>query len=447
MTVVHARKNGPEVSAGEYAARRARLAEAIGDDGVALIPAAPESVRNRDVFYPYRPDSDLRYLTGFTEPEALAVIAPGHKGGEFILFCRERDSERELWDGRRAGPDDATRQYAADAAHPIEELDEHLPGLLDGRRRLFYTLGRQSKMDEHVIDAIGLLRAGGRQGSKAPTEVIGLEDVLHEMRLRKSAAELELMRAAAATSARAHCRAMRAVEPGLYEYQLAAELHYEFERDGMEPAYPSIVGGGGNACILHYVENAAPLADGDLVLVDAGAEHAGYAADITRTFPVNGRFSEPQRELYAVVLLAQKAAITAVRAGYDYQAPHRAAVRVLTEGLVKLGLLKGRIDALVKKEAYRRFYMHGTGHWIGMDVHDVGEYKRGEQWRELEPDMTLTIEPGLYIPGGSKGVPKRYWNTGIRIEDDVRVTGGEPEVLTADVPKEIDEIEALCREA
>lgn len=438
--------NEPGVSAGEYAARRARLAEAIGEDGVALVPAAPECVRNRDVLYPYRPDSDLRYLTGFTEPDAVAVLAPGHGDGEFVLFCRERDSDRELWDGRRAGPDDATRHYAADAGYPIGELDERLPKLLDGRRRLFYTLGRRPAMDDRVTAALNGLREDARRGARAPAEIVALDDVLHEMRLRKSAAELELMRTAAATTGRAHRRAMRAAEPGMREYQLAAELHYEFARDGMEPAYPSIVGGGGNACILHYIDNAAPLADGDLVLIDAGAEYAGYAADVTRTFPVNGRFGKPQRELYGVVLAAQKAAITAVRTGYDYQAPHRAAVRVLTEGLVKLGLLKGRVDTLVKKEAYRRFYMHGTGHWIGMDVHDVGEYKRGDEWRELEPDMTLTVEPGLYIPGGSEGVPKRFWNTGIRIEDDVRVTDGDPEVLTADAPKEIDEIEALCRE-
>ncbi|MES1943849.1 peptidase M24 [Salinisphaera sp. PC39] len=434
------------VSAGEYATRRGRVAEAIGEDGIALIPASPERVRNRDVLYPYRPDSDLRYLTGFTEPDAVAVLAPGHEDGEFILFCRDRDPDREIWDGLRAGPDGAVREYAADAAHPIEELEEYLPRLLGGRERLYYTLGEHPAMDERVIAALRGLRAGGRRGARAPASIVSLDGILHEMRLRKSPGELDLMRAAAATSARAHCRAMRAATPGMPEYRLAAELHHEFERDGMEPAYPSIVGGGANACILHYIENAATLADGDLVLIDAGAEHAGYAADITRTFPVNGRFSGPQRDLYAVVLAAQKAAILAVRPGYDYEAPHRAAVRVLTQGLVDLGLLEGGVDELVEKERYRRFYMHGTGHWLGMDVHDVGDYRQGDEWRELEPDMTLTIEPGLYVPAGSEGVDERFWDIGIRIEDDVRVTERDPEILTADVPKDMAAIEALMAE-
>jgi Xaa-Pro aminopeptidase len=439
--------NKSRISAGEYAARRARVAEAVGEDGVALIPAAAERTRNRDVLYPYRPDSDLRYLTGFTEPEAVAVLAPGHGDGDFILFCRERDPERELWDGLRVGPEGAVNEYTADTAHPIGELDAYLPRLLGGRRRLFHTLGKEPAMDECVTAALNRLRAGGRHRPGAPTEIVALDEILNELRLRKSAAELDLMRAAAATTARAHRRAMRTVSPGLYEYQLAAELHHEFARDGMEPAYPSIVGGGANACVLHYVENAAPLVGGDLVLIDAGAEYGGYAADVTRTFPVNGRFGNPQRELYEIVLAAQKAAILSVRAGYDYDAPHRAAVQVLTRGLVDLGLLKGRVADLVRKESYRRFYMHSTGHWLGMDVHDVGDYKRGGKWRELEPNMTLTIEPGLYVPAGSKGVHKRFWNIGIRIEDDVRVTDGDAEVLTADAPKEVDEIEALCREA
>lgn len=433
-----------EVSAGEYAARRARVAETVGDDGVAVIPAAPERVRNRDVLYSYRPDSDLRYLTGFTEPEAVAVLAPGHDDGEFILFCRERDPEREVWDGLRVGPKGAVKEYAADTAHPIGELDSHLPRLLNGRRRLFYTLGEYPEMDRRVIRTLHRLRVASRHGPGAPGEIVSLDGTLHEMRLRKSEAELNLMRTAAATTTRAHRRAMCSAAPDMREYQLAAELHYEFARDGMEPAYPSIVGGGANACILHYVENTGRLADGDLVLIDAGAEYAGYAADVTRTFPVNGSFEGPRRDLYEVVLAAQKAAILSVRAGYDYEAPHRAAVRVLTQGLVDLGLLKGRVTDLVKKDAYRRFYMHGTGHWLGMDVHDVGDYKRDGEWRKLEPDMTLTIEPGLYIPAGSKGVDKRFWNIGIRIEDDVRVTRGDPEVLSADAPKEIDEIEELA---
>lgn len=435
--------NGEEISAGEYATRRARVAEAIGDDGIAIVPAAPERVRNRDVLYPYRPDSDFRYLTGFTEPQAVAVLAPGREDGEFLLFCRERDPEREVWDGLRAGPDGAVRDYGADSAHPIAEFGEWLPGLLAGRQRLFYNLGEHPGMDGTILSTLRSQRAGGRGDARPPSDIATLDGILHEMRLRKSPGELELMRTAAATSARAHRRAMTAVAPEMLEYQLAAELHYEFARDGMDPAYPSIVGGGANACILHYIENRAPLVDGDLVLIDAGAEYAGYAADITRTFPVNGRFSGPQKDLYAVVLAAQKAAILAVRAGYDYEAPHRASVRVLTQGLVDLKLLKGNVDDLIEQGAYRRFYMHGTGHWLGMDVHDVGVYKVDGRWRALEPDMTVTIEPGLYVPAGSEGVDRRFWNTGVRIEDDVRVTDGDAEVLTAGVPKEVGEIEAL----
>jgi len=430
-----------------YAERRRRVAKALGDDGIAIVPATPERVRNRDVLYPYRPDSDLRYLTGFTEPESIAVIAPGRDEGEFVLFCRRRDPEREIWDGLRAGPEGARERYGADEAFPIDEFAEKLPGLLTGRRRLAYALDRVPDVDRIVLSALGRLREGGRKGVKPPEAIVDPDAILHEMRLFKDAEELDMMRRAATTSARAHRRAMQAVRPGMTEYRLAAELHHEFECDGMEPAYPSIVGSGANACILHYIENADTIADGDLVLIDAGAEHAGYCADITRTFPANGRYSGPQRELYEIVLAAQRDAIEAVRAGADYQAPHRAAARRLSEGVGALGLVTGEVDGVVESEAYREFFMHGTGHWLGMDVHDVGDYKLEGEWRALQPGMTLTIEPGLYVPADKEGVDARFRGIGVRIEDDVHVTEADPEVLTADVPKAIDEIEALMAEA
>ena len=315
--------------------------------------------------------------------------------------------------------------------------------LLAGRIRLYYNFGQDARHDQQLFSTLNTLREQGRRGLKAPPECVTLDSLLHEMRLFKSEAEIGLMRHAAQTSARAHLEAMRVCKPGALEYQVAAQLHFEFARDGMEPAYPSIVGGGANACILHYIENTAELRDGDILLIDAGAEHAGYAADITRSFPINGKFSEPQREIYDLVLNAQLAAIDQVRAGNDYQAPHRAAVRILTEGLLNLGFIEGDLDEIIEREGYRDFYMHGTGHWLGMDVHDVGDYKHDGEWRKLEPGMVVTIEPGLYIRAGSKNVDERYWDIGIRIEDDVLVTAGEPDVLSKDVPKSADEIEAI----
>lgn len=430
-------------SADEFARRRARLAEAIGEDGAAVVIAPPERLRNRDVHYPYRADSDLRYLTGFTEAEAAAVLVPGREEGGFALFCRERDPDREMWEGLRAGPEGALRDYAADQAFPIGELRQRLPELLGGRRAVYHSLGAERGADELVIGAIRQLRAKTRSGVRPPSEVVLLESVLHEMRLKKSDWELAQMRHAAEVSAAAHGRAMRACKPGVHEYELAAELHHGFAQAGMHWAYPTIVGGGANACILHYIENTAPLAAGDLVLIDAGAEYQGYAADITRSFPVNGRFSGPQAEVYDIVLAAQAAAIDQLRPGNDYEAFHRAARGVLVQGMVDLGLLEGEVDSLIEDESYKAFFPHGTGHWLGMDVHDVGAYKIAGEWRALEPDMVLTVEPGLYIRAGSEGVDERLWNIGVRIEDDVRITAGDPEVLTAGAPKGKADIEAL----
>ncbi len=428
----------------EFARRRRQLMRMLGRDAIAILPTALEQVRNRDVHYPYRPDSDFYYLTGFPEPEAVAVLMPGRPQGEYLLFCRERDPAKEQWDGRRAGLEGAVADYGADDAFPYSDLDDIMPGLLEGRDRVFYAMGCDSGFDHRVSGWVHHVRERSRAGVKVPTEFIAVDHFLHDMRLYKSRSEVAVMRRAAKTSAAAHRRVMQACRPGVAEYQLAAEFAYHCAMKGASGlAYPSIVGGGDNGCILHYVENRDALRDGDLVLIDAGCELDCYASDITRTFPVNGYFSKPQRQLYQLVLDAQLAAIDKVRSGNHWDDPHRAAVRVLTRGLLKLGLLKGTLTNALKKESYRKFYMHRTGHWLGMDVHDVGDYKVDAHWRELEPGMVLTVEPGLYIPRGMKGVAKKWQGIGIRIEDDVLVTKGEPDVLSRDAPKTVEEIEAL----
>lgn len=426
----------------EFAKRRKRLMHAMGADSIAILPTAPERIRNRDTEYHYRADSDFYYLTGFPEPEAVAVLIPGRSHGEFLLFCREKDVEMETWHGRRAGLEGAQEYYGADDAFPITDIDEILPGLLENRERVYYTMGAHRDFDRQVMDWINSLRKKARAGVHTPGEFIALDHLLHDMRLYKSAAEVKVMRQAAKITAQAHLRAMRVCRPGGYEYQLEAEILHEFMMHGARfPSYNSIVGGGANGCILHYTENSDELKDGELVLIDAGCEYDYYAADITRSFPVNGRFSPEQRALYDIVLEANYAAIAQVRPGNHWNQPHEVAVKVLTQGLVKLGLLKGRVSQLIKDQAYRRFYMHRTGHWLGMDVHDVGDYKVGEEWRVLEPGMVLTIEPGLYI-GPGKGVAKKWHNIGIRIEDDVLVTKSGHEVLTKEAIKDADEIEA-----
>ncbi|AOU96903.1 Xaa-Pro aminopeptidase [Acidihalobacter yilgarnensis] len=426
----------------EFARRRRQLMRQIGERGIVIMPAAPVRLRNRDADYRYRQDSDFLYLTGFSEPEAVAVLIPGRPQGEFILFCRERDLAQETWHGRRAGQAGAVERYGADDSFPITDIDDILPGLLEDRDRVFYSMGRDAAFDRQLMEWINRLRAQSRSGRQSPHEFVSLEYLLHEMRLFKSAAELKLMRRAAEIAIEGHRRMMAVCSPGLYEYEIEAEFIYTARRHRAELAYQSIVGGGENGCILHYVDNDAPLRDGELLLIDAGAEYAGYASDITRTFPVNGRFTPAQRELYELVLDAQHAAIKKTRPGNHWNDPHTAAVRVLTRGLVELGLLKGQPAKLIREGAYQRFYMHRTGHWLGLDVHDVGEYKIDGEWRLLEPGMVLTVEPGLYI-NPARDVPKRFHNIGIRIEDDVRVTAKGCEVLTVDMPKAVDEIEAL----
>ena len=448
------------IPAAVFARRRRALLARMGPGSIALLPAASETPRNRDVHHPFRQDSDFYYLTGFPEPEAIAVLAPGGEH-EFLLFCRERDPHMEIWHGRRAGPQGAMERYGVDNAHPIAEIDKLLPPLLENRERVFYAIGYNPEFDRRMMGWLNQVRGKTRTGVRAPALFVALEHLLHAMRLRKEPEEIAVMRESARIAAEAHQRAMRACRPAMMEYELEAEILYTFVRHGAGWAYPSIVGGGDNSCILHYTENNAPLRDGDIVLIDAGAELDGYASDITRSFPVNGRFSGEQRAIYELVLAAQKAAIDQVRPGRHFNEPHDAAVRTLTEGLAALGLLQGDVEELIKAEQHKPFYMHRTGHWLGMDVHDVGDYKTGEDWRIFEPGMVTTIEPGLYIPAGGKildahwarlGVhletelDERWQRIGIRIEDDVLVTDDGHEILTAAAPKEVDEIEALMRE-
>ncbi len=429
----------------EFGRRRRALMRLIGREGIAILPSARPKIRNRDVEYRFRQDSDFYYLTGFEEPGAVAVLLPGRSAGEYVLFCRDRDPEREVWDGARAGIDGACATHGADDAFPIEDLDEILPGLMEGRSRVHYSMGVQSDFDQKLVQWMTHLRRGAV--GDLPQELVSLEHTLHDMRLYKSRSEVAAMRRAAKVAAAAHRRAMAVCRPGLFEYEIEAELTHEFRRAGGRWSYPPIVGSGPNACVLHYIDNARRLEDGDLLLIDAGCELDYYASDITRTFPVNGRFSPEQREVYDIVLRAQRAAIDAVQPGNHWNAPHEAAVKIITRGLVKLGLLKGGVPKLIREEAYRRFFMHRTGHWLGMDVHDVGDYRVGGEWRELEPGMVLTVEPGIYIPPGARGVPKRYAGIGIRIEDDVLVTAAGPEVLSDGAPKAPDEIEAWMARA
>jgi Xaa-Pro aminopeptidase len=428
----------------EFARRRRQLMRLMGRDSIAVLPAAPVRHRNGDVEYAYRQDSDFHYLTGFAEPEAVAVLIPGRSQAQYILFVRERDPARETWDGRRAGPAGAVRDHGANSAFPIGDIDEILPGLLENRDRVFYTMGVYPDFDQRVVGWVnGLRTQAARNGRRPPQEFVALDHLLHDMRLYKSGGELELMRKAAHISVQAHVRAMRFCRPGVTEYQVMAELLHEFHRHNADSAYQPIVGGGASSCILHYRDNDRPLANGDLLLIDCGCEFGCYASDITRTLPVNGRFSREQRAVYEVVLEANRAAIARVRPGNHWNDPHEAAVRVITHGLVKLGLLKGRPASLIRSGAYRRFFMHRTGHWLGLDVHDVGDYKIGDAWRVLEPGMVMTIEPGIYLPASARGVPRRLRNIGIRIEDDVLVTRRGAEVLTARAPKDPDQIEAL----
>jgi len=424
-----------------YQQRRLRLAQAM-QAGVAVIPTAPERQRNRDSHYSYRFDSYFYYLTGFAEPEAVLVVVAGN-APRSILFCREKNPEREIWDGFRYGPEDVREAFGLDEAYPIAQLDEMLPKLLADQPSLFFHLGADSAWDARAVGWLNSVREQVRSGITAPGAIQDVRALLDEMRLIKDAEEIAIMRRAAEISASAHICAMQQTRPGRREFEIEAELLHEFRRHGSQaPAYTSIVAGGANACVLHYVFNNAPLKDGELVLIDAACELDGYAADITRTFPVNGRFSAVQKDVYELVLAAQAAAVFQVKPGKHWNEPHEAALKVLAQGFIDFGLCHGSVDEVLEKESYKQFYMHRTGHWLGMDVHDVGEYKQGGAWRALKPGMALTVEPGCYIRPADN-VPEQFWNIGIRIEDDVVVTEDGCEVLTLAAPKTVAEIETL----
>jgi len=421
--------------------RRHRLSQLI-QSGVAIIPTAPEKIRNKDAHYPYRADSYFHYLTGFNEPEAIVVIS-GLEGGRSILFCREKNEEREIWDGFRYGPEAAKNEFGFDEAYSIESIDQILPELLGDIDQIFTPIGTGSDWDSLIFKWLNTTRQRTREGVNAPDRLVDVRSILDEMRLIKDSVEQDTMRAAASISSQAHILAMRMTQPGKFEYEIEAELLYHFKKNGSQyPAYTSIVAGGKNACVLHYIENNSILNDGELLLIDAGCELDGYASDITRTFPINGKFTGAQKDLYGLVLDAQLAAIDQTRPGNSWDAPHEAAVRVLAQGFIDLKLCHGSLDQVLETRDYFKFYMHRTGHWLGKDVHDVGNYKINGGWRQLAPGMVLTVEPGCYIRESAE-IPKEFWNIGIRIEDDALVTETGCEIITADTPKSVNDIEAL----
>ncbi|HJN52167.1 MAG: aminopeptidase P N-terminal domain-containing protein [Pseudomonadales bacterium] len=453
-------RSAPRISNSEFARRRVELMQLMEPNSIAILPASQSKNRNGDVEYSFRQDSDFYYLSGFGETDSVFVLVPGREHGESILFCRERDEEFERWNGPLSGPDRARQLYGIADAFPIEDIDEILPGMIEGKDKLYYAMGVNRDFDNKIIEWVNSISSKKKYGAEPPGEFVQLGQFLHELRLFKSKQEITLLKQAANITTKAHIAAMRRAAAGVYEYQLEAELQYLFLKEGARsPAYPIIVGSGQNSCILHYIGNAEMLQDGDLVLVDAGCEYQYYACDATRTFPVNGCYNAQQKAIYEIVLAAQKAAIEMVRPGNNWNQPHQAAVRVVCEGLVELGLLRGEIEELIETEAFKQFYMHKTGHWMGMDVHDVGEYKIGGEWRIFEAGMVLTVEPGIYISKDVKRVPKeirsqvpepvpaRWRGLGIRIEDNLLVTRDGNEVLTRGIPKEIDEIEHLLSTA
>ncbi len=431
-----------KIKQSEFKRRRKELMAHMESNSIAVLSSAENILRNGDSEYAFRQNSDLYYLSGFVEAQSVLVLIPGRSQGQCLLFCQEKDPQKELWTGKLTGPDDAVEKFGMDDAFPISDIDDILPGLIEGRERVYYAMGRDLNFDSKVMEWVKVIRSKVRSGAHSPGEFLVLDHLLHEMRLIKSKAELEVMRKSGQIAVQAHKRAMQTCKPAMYEYELEAEYLHEFTRSGSRaPAYTSIVAGGENACILHYTENTDQLNDGDLVLIDAGCEYEYYASDITCTFPVNGKFNTEQTAIYELVLDAQLQAIAAVKPGNHWDDPHNTTVRVLTEGLISLGLLKGNLDQLIESGAYRDFYMHRAGHWLGMDVHDVGDYKIEGNWRLLEPGMVLTVEPGLYIAPNNKKVPKKWRGIGVRIEDDVAVTDDGHEVLTAGLPRTVEEIE------
>jgi len=428
----------------EISRRRKELMGQMEPNSIALLQSAPARMRNNDAEYPFRQNSDFYYLSGFKEENAVLALIPGRKQGEAVLFCQEKDKEKELWTGLLMGPDAAKQKLLFDDAFPISDIDEILPGLIEGRDRVYYSMGKDQQFDHQVMDWVKVIRNKAKMGGHPPGEFLVLDHLLHELRLIKSKAEIKLMEQAAEISAQGHKRAMAVCRPGSKEYELEAELVYAFTKGGSRaPAYNSIVAAGNNACILHYTSNEAKIKDGDLVLIDAGCEYDYYASDITRTFPANGRFNPQQKAIYDIVLKAQIAAIAEVKPGAAWNKPHDVSVKVITHGLIKLGLLKGKPAKLIKDGAYREFYMHRVGHWLGIDVHDVGDYKIDDKWRLLEAGMVTTIEPGIYIAPDNKKVPKKWRGIGIRIEDDILVTETGNRILSQGIPKTVKEIESF----
>ena len=428
----------------EFEKRRRKLAKLIGKDGIAVIPTASTRVRSRDTDYPYRPDSDFYYFTGFSEPNAVMILAPGREDGSFILCLREKNPLTEIWDGHMEGLNGVKKNYEADQSFDIEDLETILSSLFLGRQKVFFTLGQDEVLDKILMKSFNAVRAGQRRGGVVPSEIQALEPLVHEMRLIKSTYEISLMKKSAKISVDAHKRIFENCKPGVFEYQIEADIIHEFGKHGAVPAYTSIVASGQNACTLHYISNRDKMKSGQLLLTDAGCENEMYAADITRTIPVSGEYSKEQKEIYELVLEVQKNAINSIKPGQTFEGLQSDAIKGLTKGLKKLGLLKGRVDQLIKSEAYKDFYMHGIGHWLGMDVHDVGSYmdQKGKS-RKFENGMVLTIEPGIYISKKNKNVPTEYRGIGIRIEDDVLVTKSGCDVLTKALPKEIGEIESI----
>jgi Xaa-Pro aminopeptidase len=416
-------------------------------DSVAVFPASSEILRNADAHFEFRQDSDFYYLTRFNEPDAVAVLAPNHPEHKYVLFVRPRDKEQEIWNGLRAGVEGAITQYGADAAYDIHELGDVLPKYLNGAEKLYYRLGLNESFDHRLVSLINRLKAEIRKGTVAPTTIIDPGTILHELRLRKTESEIRSMREAGRISAEGHIAAMKACRPGMYEYELEAIVEYVFRKNGASaPGYSSIVGSGFNTTILHYNTNTKRIEDGDLVLIDAGAEYDFFSGDITRTFPANGKFTRAQQAVYEVVLHAQKTVIEMVKPGESFMKLHEKAVELMTDGMIQIGLLSGDPKEIIEKEEYKKFFMHRTGHWLGMDVHDVGRYKVQDEWRKLEPGMAFTVEPGIYIQPGAEGVGEEFYNIGVRIEDDIVVTEGGYEVLTSLVPKEVAEVEALMKQ-
>jgi Xaa-Pro aminopeptidase len=432
----------------EFTRRRRKLMDYMGDNSIAILPSNAEQIRSRDTDFRFRQHSDFHYLSGFPEPDSVIVLLPGREQGEYIMFCREKDQVMETWHGRRFGQEGAVKHFGCSDAFPIDDIDDILPGLMEGRDRIYYEFGNHSEFDNNIMSWINILRSQVKTGAHPPGELIDLSHVLHDMRLFKSPAEIKVMQQVAELSAQAHMMAMTRCKPAMNELDIEAEIKYQFAKQGARhEAYNSIVAGGENACILHYVENDQTLRDGELLLIDAGGELEGYAADITRTFPINGRFSDEQRQAYDWVLKANVEAIQAVKPGNPWTAPHDTAVRVLTQGLIEMGILKGELEQLLDEEAYKTYYMHKTGHWIGLDVHDVGDYLIDKEPRSLQAGMVLTVEPGLYFAPNTKGLDKKWWGIGIRIEDDVLVTGKGHEVLSKSAIKQANQIESLMSQS